>query len=355
MIFKDKRYWSLATFAILILMAGCSGNKENAQDQQKSVISVKGEQVFPVSKELTKTYTGNLEGEKQADITAKISESVTKIHCSEGDFVASNDVIISLDRSGPTSSYMQSYSVYQTAEKNYNKMKYLFDEGAVSESQFDGAKTEYEVAKANYEAALQMVDLRSPIAGMVTSIDVNPGEYVYPGMKVATVATVNKIRMKFGVSSYDIGYFKEGLPVKITVEAGSLLEGNGQIATVARSADPTTRAFQIEVEIDNSDRIFKPGMFGRCDIIIGQFDNVIIAPRTAILSRSDKDQVFIYSGGKAVAREVVRGVDFNGYSEIKSGLQPGDTLITVGQDYAEDGGKVKLVRFIGIDGKEIEL
>jgi membrane fusion protein (multidrug efflux system) len=96
-------------------------------------------------------------------------------------------------------------------------------------------------------------------------------------------------------------------------------------------------------------------MFGRCEIIIGQYDNVIVAPRTAILSRDGKDQVFIYSGGKVVVREVVRGVDFNGYSEIKSGLQPGDTLITVGQDYAENGGKVKLVRFVGIDGKEIEL
>jgi membrane fusion protein (multidrug efflux system) len=355
MIFKDRKYWSLATFAILILMAGCAGNKENAVSKQENVISVKGEQVFPISKELTKTFTGNLEGEKQADITAKISESVTKIHLNEGEFVGSNDVLISLDRSGPTSSYMQSYSVYQTAEKNYNKMKYLFDQGAVSESQFDGAKTEYEVAKANYEASLQMVDLRSPIAGMVTSIDVNPGEYVYPGMKVATVASVGKIRMKFGVSSYDIGYFKEGLPVRITVDADSVLRGEGRVLTVARSANPDTRVFQIEVELDNNARIFKPGMFGRCEIIIGQYDNVIVAPRTAILSRDGKDQVFIYSGGKVVVREVVRGVDFNGYSEIKSGLQPGDTLITVGQDYAENGGKVKLVRFVGIDGKEIEL
>ncbi|MCX6826203.1 MAG: efflux RND transporter periplasmic adaptor subunit, partial [candidate division Zixibacteria bacterium] len=335
--------------ALFLLVAGCSG-EGGQKTTTEQLISVRGELVTPVSKELTKTFTGSLEGEKQAVIFAKISEAVERINVREGERVGVDNILVSLDRSGPTSNYMQASSVFKNAEKNFRKMKNLFDQGAVSEMQYDGARTEYEVAKANFDAAAQTVDLRSPISGTVTSIDVSAGQYVSPGVQVATVAQIDKLRMKFGVSGNDIGNFKEGADVRVTVDADSLLTGQGNVIMVARSADPVTRTFQVDVEVSNDNHILKPGMFAKCEIIIGRFKGIVTAPRIAILNRDGKDRVFIYSGGKSVVREVVRGADFNGISEIKSGLNDGDTLITVGQDYVEDGGKVKLARFVGIDG-----
>jgi RND family efflux transporter MFP subunit len=336
------------------IINGCSNKGESGATIVERNIAIKGKEIVPLSKQLTRSYTGSLEGAKQADILAKISEAVEKIHVREGEFIHANDAIISLDRTGPTSSYMQSYSVYQNAEKNFNKMKYLYEEGAVSESQFDGAKTEYEVSKANYEAALQMVELRSPIAGTVTSIDVSVGEYVYPGMKVATVASTENLRMKLGVSGNDIGYFKEGAEVKITFEAESIFVGAGRVVMVARSADPVTRAFQIEVEVNNESQLFKPGMFAKAEITVSEYDNIIIAERQSIINRNDKNFIYIYSNGKAFEREVQLGVEFDGSSEIKSGLNVGDTLITVGQNYLRDGIPVKLARFVDATGKEVE-
>lgn len=344
----------VAIVAVALVSGGCSGQKAG-QGAGGQIISVKGEFISPVSKQLTKTFTGSLEGEKQADITAKISEAVEKINVREGDNVRVNDIIVNLDRTGPTSSYMQASSVFKNSEKNYYKMKTLYEQGAISESQYDGARTDYEVAEANFRAAEQMVDLRSPISGTVTSVSVSPGQYVSPGTQVATVALINKLRMKFGVSISDIGYFETGADVEVTVEADSLLRGLGRVVSVAHSADPVTRVFQVEVEVDNGDHLFKPGMFARCDLVIGQFDNVLIAPRTAILNRDGKNYAFIFSDGKALIRVVEPGADFNGVLEIKSGLHMGDTLIIVGQDYVANDGKVKLVSFIGADGKEVEL
>jgi len=340
---------------IMISLTGCSGNKTQATVNDRKAISVKGEAVVAISKELKKSFAGNFEGQKQAVIRAKIAEAVEKIDVKEGDYVRANDVIVSLDKSGPTSSYMQSYSVYQNAEKNFNKMKYLFDEGAISESQFDGSRTEYEVSRANYDAALQTVELRSPINGTVTSLNVAVGEYVAPGMQVATVATTDNLRMKFGVSGYDIGFIDEGAGVQVSVDAESLLVGKGTVITVARSADPATRSFQVEVEVDNSSHLFKPGMFGKANITVGEYNNIIVVPRIAVINRNDKDYVYVYSGGKALSREVALGIDFNGSSEVKSGLNAGDTLITVGQNYLEDGIEVNLARFVNTDGKEVEL
>ncbi len=353
---NNKIFVAVVSSIILTgLWTGCSGKKTGAAANDRKAISVKGEAVVGVSKKLSKSFTGNLEGQKQAAIRAKIAEAVEKINVKEGDYVKANDVILVLDKSGPTSSYMQSYSVYQNSEKNFGKMKYLYDEGAISESQYDGARTEYEVSRANYEAALQMVELRSPINGTVTSLDVTVGEYAAPGMQVATIASTDNLRMKFGVSSNDIGFIREGAQVDVSVAAESLLVGKGTVIMVARSADPATRSFQIEVEIDNSGHLFKPGMFGKADITVGEFDNIVVVPRTAIIIRNDKNYVYVYSGGKASAREITLGIDFNGTSEVKNGLSAGDTLITVGQNYLEDGVEVNLARYVNAEGKEVEL
>lgn len=351
---KMKNLRQLFSFGIVagLFLAGCSGNKNNNDANLTQAIAVKGVLVVPTSKQLSRTFTGSIEGEKQAVIRAKIAEAVEKINFRVGDIVKTNNVIISLDRTGPTSNFTQAYSVYQNAEKNFSKIKYLFVEGAVSESQFDAAQTEFEVARANYEAALQMVELRSPIDGRVTSVDVYVGQYVAPGQQVATVASTEQVRMKLGVSGNDVAYFKEGQKVTISAEADSVITGDGSILTVARSADPVTRTFQVDVAINNYARRFKPGMFARATIVIDDFANVIVAPRQAILTRDGRNYTFVVSDGAARMREVSLGVDFNGATQVLSGLESGDTLIVVGQNYLQDGSRVNLARFVDESGKE---
>jgi len=337
---------ALVILLLMGLIYGCGGgNQEDAQNMVKAV-SVKGMLVSTTSTDLKKSFTGTLEGEKQAAINVKIAEAVEKIMVNEGSQVKADDVIIRLDRTGPTSSYIQAYSVYQNAEKNFKKMKRLYEQGAISEMQYDGSKTEYEVAQANYDAAQKLVDIRTPIEGTVTSVDVSAGDYVYPGQQVATVAWIEKLRIKFGVSGSDIGYFNEGDPVQIVVESASKLVGNGKVITAAESADPTTRTFQVEVELVNSASEFKPGMFARAEIIVEKFENIIVVPRNAVVIRDNNNYVFIVKGESVIAREIKLGVEFNGSTQVLEGLNPGDTIVTVGQEYLDDGSNVNLTELV---------
>ncbi|UCD94613.1 MAG: hypothetical protein JSU69_00755, partial [Candidatus Zixiibacteriota bacterium] len=170
---RNNRLGFISIIFLVVGLVGCGGNEQTGTDASERTVSVKGEIVTTSNQELKKNFTGTLEGEKHAVLTAKIAEAVEKVMVNEGDYVKADDVLVMLDRMGPTSNYVQASSVFQNAEKNFKKMKYLFEEGAVSESQFDGAKTEYEVAKANFDAARRLVDLRTPVAGMVTSINVS--------------------------------------------------------------------------------------------------------------------------------------------------------------------------------------
>ncbi|MEW5925216.1 MAG: efflux RND transporter periplasmic adaptor subunit [Candidatus Zixiibacteriota bacterium] len=343
--------------AALVMLAayGCSGDKQESQVVVERAVSVQGTLVAESDAQLTKNFTGTIEGEKQAVLSAKISEAVEKVLVKEGDFVKTDDVLIMLDRKGSSSNYMQASSVFQNAEKNYNKMKFLYDEGAVSESQYDGARTEYEVARANFEAARQLVEIKSPINGMVTSTDVSAGDYLYPGQTVATVASVDRLRIKLGVSGNDIGLFSKGSHVKISIGSSSPITADGKVYKVAQSADPATRTFAVEIEIDNSAKKLKPGMFGRAAIVATSLKDIIVIPRSAVISGADENFVFVAANSHAQKRIVKLGVDFDGTVEILEGLNQGDTLVTVGQNYLDDGRLLKVVRLIDENGEEIKL
>jgi len=332
-----------AILSMMALLLSCGGQEsdENVEVTIEREIPVKVMIASQSTEEFIKTYTGTLEGKKQAVIYSKIAEAVDKVLVKEGDRVKPDQVLVSLDNYGASSSYQQTFSLYKNAEKNFNKMAYLFEEGAVSESQYDGAKTEYEVSKASYEAASKMVNIQSPINGTVTSLPVSKGDFVSAGQKIATIATTDILRVKFGVNEKDIQHIDEGSNVNLVVNSLDL-KATGIVSSIAKSADPFTRSYQVEALLLNSEKIFNPGMFVRIEIIMDILENVITVPREVVLNLDGKDMIYTVSNGKAKLYEVRLGEDLNGKVIINSGLNVGDTLVTLGQDYLEDDIKVKI-------------
>ena len=329
-----------------LLMLGCSAQQEEAQEER--LIPVKATVVENSREMITKTYTGSLEGEKQAVLYARLAEPIERIHVQEGQKVSADQILISLDRYGPTSNYPETESVFRNAEKNFNKMKYLFEEGAISETQYDAALTEYQVAKAQFEAMSKMVDIRTPIAGTVTSITVSPGDFVAQGQELATVATTGKLRVKFNVNPDEIGRFAVGDQVMVGHETIDR-KMTGRVVTIAESADPATRAFQVEALVDDVIKGYRPGMFVQIEYILKRLDSVITVPQKSVLTMDNQTSVYVVKDGVAERREVALGDDLTGRVVVESGLNLGDTLVTLGQDYLSDGARVNLTSLNGND------
>lgn len=331
----------LAALSIVLatLLASCKG----AEKPQASVrtLAVKATVVHRSDRDIVKTYTGSLEGEKQAVVYAKLPEAVKTIHVREGQSVDPDQILVTLDKSGSSTRYDESYSVFKNAEKNFQKMESLFKQGAVSESQRDAAKTSYEVSKANYEAVSRLVEVRTPIGGIVTSIKVSVGDLVQVGQQLAMVATTDRLRVKFGINSEDVSFFKSDAPIKVYSEALADT-AQGKITNIAISADPTTRTFQAEALIDNPAHAFKPGMFIRISAITSHLVGVIVVPRASVVMLDNKPALFTASGGLAHKKAVTLGADLDGTIVIQSGLEEGDTLVTLGQTYLDDGSKINV-------------
>lgn len=332
--FFSRGFRLFLSLGLILVASSCSRQQQSNHVEQ--AVAVKAVVVRPSDQQITRTYTGSLEGEQQAVLHARLPEAVREILAPAGQRVKADDVILTLDKYGPSSSYVQAFSVYENAKKNYDKMKFLFDQGAISESQYDGAKTDFEVAEAQFQSVNRSLEIHTPIAGVVTAVNVSPGDLVQVGQPLATVATVARLRVKFGVNSDDLSYINTGDNVVVRGEAVKV-PASGKVVRVASSADPDTRSFQVEAIIENTDGLFNPGMFVHIDYILKDLPGVIAVPREAILTLDNEPTVFKASAGKARLSRVTLGADLSGDVVITSGLAAGDTLITLGQDYLEDG------------------
>jgi RND family efflux transporter MFP subunit len=325
--------------AVLALVTACSQKQDAVQTER--ILTVKAAVVHPGDREVTRSFTGSLEGERQADLYAKLAEAVDSLWVQVGDRVQANQVVLSLDREGPSSQYREAHSTFLNTEKNYKKMENLFSQGAVSEYDFDAVKTAYEISKANFEAVSRLVEIQTPISGKVTALDVRPGDMVMAGQKLATVAATGRLRVRFGVNQDEIGFFSDGAEVRITSKAVNAT-AMGRVATISTSADPATRAYEVEAFFDNKDGQFSPGMFVTIDCILERLTGVIAIPRSAVLVLNDRDVIYTVTNGRAKRRVVTLGTDLSGRVVVSSGLVAGDTLVTLGQDYLEDDLKVNI-------------
>lgn len=338
---RQRLISGIVLFATLALTA-CGGQEAEPEANPSDLAtSVRGMLLEPANEAVVRTYTATLEGEKQAVLYARLSEAVDKVHVEEGDRVKAEQVVVSLDKQGATSGYRAALAPFQNAKKLYEKMKYLYEEGAVSETEFDEAETAYESTKAQLESIEKMLDVRSPIAGEVTSINVSEGDFVQMGQHLATVASTGRLRAKFPVNATEVEEFQVGDEVILTSEvAGDTAVGS--VVSIARSADPLTRAFMVETQFDNPEGIFHPGTFVRIKYILDRLENVLLVPRTAVLVLDGTPTVFTVSDSVAHAKEVTMGAEVNGHVVITAGLKAGDTVVVLGQDYLNDGARVRI-------------
>lgn len=335
-------------FLMIPLMAfsGIScGTKEaeNIIDEKAIAVTVNAADLRDL--DIENVYTGSVEGIKQARIFSSIPEAVVDLPVSEGSFVEAGQPIIFLDKRGVYSRYKQTRAVYKDAEDNYEKMKNLFEQGAISEQAYNSAKTAYEVARANYTSAKKQVELTSPIDGILTDLSVNIGDFAPLGISLATIAQTDRMRMTLFVDAGGASTIMPGQAAWINID---MLGENshqyaGTVTDVSKSADPVTRLFKIEILINNKGGEIKPGMFARARMTVSGLKSVLSVSREALFSVEGVQKVFLLLDNRAVERTVTVGESTREYIRILSGLSRGDTVIVIGRNLVEDGSLVKVV------------
>jgi membrane fusion protein (multidrug efflux system) len=117
---------------------------------------------------------------------------------------------------------------------------------------------------------------------------------------------------------------------------------SGKVISIDSRIDPVTRAVMVIARIPNAERLLKPGMFLTVTLERARHQ-VLMVPEEALSPRQGRQYVFLVQNGRAVEREVEIGGRSPGLAEIRSGVMPGDVVVTEGIQRLRDGSPVQLV------------
>lgn len=336
-------------FVLTLALIGCgqsekeTSGKGNESDVATQIIPIQVAVAEQKDLIVTKTYSGTLEGEEQANIVAKISERVTGIKAHVGEAVGANKVIITLDKTGAQSQYYQAEANFKNLEKTLERMKSLYGEGAISLQSLDGAQTAYDVGKANFEAARSAVDLSTPIAGVVTVVNVNNGDLATPGAVLATIARIDRMKVTFNINETDIVNIALGQKVKVFMESRPEVQVEGRVVELSKSADVRSRTFEIKALFTNTrDRWFKPGLYCRVAVHISPREKSLVVPAIAVQSDGSSNRVFVIRSGRAYRKDVRAGMSDGQQIAILDGIVAGDSVATIGGTNVRDSSYVNV-------------
>lgn len=330
-----------------VLFTGC-GKKEEAANVKISVSDTIAVQVAKVQKadlNISKYFSGNLEGEEQANIVAKIPERIIAIKAKVGDNVVAGQTLILLDKTGASSQYYQAEAGYLNASKDLDRMKALYSEGAISQQMLDGIQTQYNIAKANFEASKSTVELTAPISGVVTSLNASIGDLSTPGMPMATVASIGKMKIIFNAGEGDVSSFAVGQSVEVFSELKPQVVLRGSIHQISKSADISSRSFEVKAVFYNTgDRWFKPGMFAKAKLDLHSSKGSLTVNNSSIVINEDEKGVYVIQNEKAQYKKVQIGLSDGKLTEILSGIHENEEVVTVGANNLKNGSPVHIAR-----------
>ena len=286
-------------------------------------------------------YTANVEADNTNNISPATYNRIKDIKVDVGDRVRRGQVLVTLDSSNADQLKINLDQI----KREYDRAVQLLEIGAGTQQSVDQLKAQYDAAKTQYDNVVENTVLVSPINGIVTARNYDPGDMTatLPELTVGQLAPVVKVMIN--VTESDLSRIKAGMPVEISFDAfeGELFPA--KISRVYPTVDPATRTFQTEIQISNGNERILPGMFARVNIDLGSKQNVVVPDRAVVKqSGSGNKYVYVYHNGTVSYNKVELGRRLGDSYELLSGIADGDTVVISGQSRLADGVRAEILK-----------
>lgn len=402
---KSNRLIAGVLAASMLLLGGCGKAEEETEEDTTAVgTAVEVQTVSRADIATQSRLSGKVVPRNEVAIMPKISAKVLSVNVKVGDSVSKGQVLFSVDPSdiqkeiapiqgerdrtaalydAQISQAQQSLADTQTlmaenirlAQQDVDNAKALLEYGATSSQELDKANVALTQAKLNAEQSIQQAqvaitqlqtakanavatynknisDLNDNIAdthveatvsGTVTAVNIEQGGTASPQGAAVTVATNETPQIEVAVSEEVQPWLKQGDSAQVTLSAGGNQTFAATIATVAPSADAASKLYKVLLDIP-SDVNVTYGMFAEVEFQTDTRSNTVLIPTESILTDSDSQYVYTVDGNNcAVYVPIQSGLIGEGVTEVTSGLNGGETLVTKGQSYLSDGAQVRIV------------
>ena len=329
--------------------------------------------------------TGEIFATELIDVGAQVSGQIKKLYVKLGDQVKKGDMIASIDSSTQQNSIDNKeaqLAIYKAqlesakvalniAKTQFDRENALFSKNATSKQEFESAKNTYsansakikeleaQIKQTNIELSTAKINLgytkiTAPRDGTVVSVQVEEGQTVNANQTTPTIvniADLSHVKMKMQIAEGDITKIKVGTPVEYSI----LSEPTKKFQTTVSSIDPglTTLSdgsygssssskssyssssssssavyYYAQSIVDNKDGILRIGMTTQNELLIANVEDAIIVPSIGIKKDENGTFVYVLKDGKPVKTAVKTGIKDNLDTQIISGINDGDEIIT---------------------------
>ena len=329
--------------------------------------------------------TGEIFATELIDVGAQVSGQIKKLYVKLGDQVKKGDMIASIDSSTQQNSIDNKeaqLAIYKAqlesakvalniAKTQFDRENALFSKNATSKQEFESAKNTYsansakikeleaQIKQTNIELSTAKINLgytkiTAPRDGTVVSVQVEEGQTVNANQTTPTIvniADLSHVKMKMQIAEGDITKIKVGTPVEYSI----LSEPTNKFQTTVSSIDPglTTLSdgsygssssskssyssssssssavyYYAQSIVDNKDGILRIGMTTQNELLIANVEDAIIVPSIGIKKDENGTFVYVLKDDKPVKTAVKTGIKDNLDTQIISGINEGDEIIT---------------------------
>ena len=390
-----RRRHALALLLAASLSAGCDrfAPKAESEEPPPRLVITEPMRVEDAIERLE--ILGDVHGDQEVRVFAQVPERIRVLHVQDGDTVRAGDPLVTLEADLQASGLMQAEAALGAAEAGREQLRAdlarvgrLVREGALPRSQLEALEAQLRTRVAQVapvRAARRTAGeqrsrtvVRAPIDGTVALLAVSQGDMVAPSVPICAVVQMDKVQVTLRVTEQDFVRIRAEMPVEIRPPALPEVVRIGRVRRVSPVLDPLTRTATVEVEVENEDRVLRPGMVAEAAIELSRRPNVILAPSRALVlsSRTDSDReaaIFVFErgaqrsdgrptpaavrrcrdavsqrsdpcnreAGVAHRRAVVLGRRYDRLVEITSGLEGTEEVVVQGQHLLRDGASVR--------------
>lgn len=283
--------------------------------------------------------TGTVEPQYGASISPLISGRVEQILVGDGDKIKKGQVLATLDSNVEEAKLKELKANYKFLTSELTRKEDLRNRGFYSDSEYERAVNEYNIAKAQVEYQEELIDrmkIKSPIDGIVIREDLDVGEYIKPDSEIFWVGQEHPLIITVDVDEEDIPLIKLGQTALIKSDAFINKAIEGKVYKITPMGDAIDKNFRVRVGLPKDSGLMI-GMTTEVNIVVREELNSLILPVSVLVG----DTVYVKNGkvGRVKPVKVKIGIKDDGNVQILEGLTKDSRVVKNPRSVVKNGKK----------------
>lgn len=355
---------TLVILPIIILLAS---NKKKINESSKPVdrtnvpvaVSVVTANLLPL--EVKEQYPASIEPSDQVMVYAQTSGMIVMLDLDLGKQISKGQVIgrldtrilelnlknAQIDRNSAAINKTKKYDDYKRAKDLYQNNAGLEVNMLTAKNDYDNAVNKLENTSLQIQLIQQQIrnsNIISPLSGTISAHMIKQGEFVNPGIPIATVSNTSKVKATVFVDQQMSYKLKTGESAIISSPLFGEQTFNGKINFISTVSD-ANHNYQVDLLIaGKKDFKLKGGTDVQVNFNTISKKEALQIPKSSLINDSKEPYVFIVNNGKAKTKIIKTGTIQNDLVEVLSGLDQGDSVITSGQINLREGSTINIIK-----------